>query len=145
MPARKEINFSTDKNGCHICTSHYKIDGYPHFYRKEYGNIKIVRYLWFEKYGFLTRKQMLLHSCDNPACINLAHIRVGSAKDNTNDAKKRGRLAFGTRNGATRLTDNQAREIKYSQETEVVLAEKYNINRATVGYIRRGETWTHIL
>lgn len=35
---------------------------------------------------------MVLHSCDNPLCCNPAHLRVGSAADNTADARERGRI-----------------------------------------------------
>ena len=32
------------------------------------------------------------HHCDNPACVNPAHIFAGTAKDNALDALKKGRL-----------------------------------------------------
>lgn len=35
--------------------------------------------------------KMLLHSCDNPPCCNPAHLRPGSAFDNSMDMRSRGR------------------------------------------------------
>lgn len=35
---------------------------------------------------------MACHRCDNPPCVNPDHLFVGTAKDNTDDAMKKGRL-----------------------------------------------------
>ena len=37
--------------------------------------------------------QFVLHSCDNPACINIKHLRLGTAKDNSADKVNRERYA----------------------------------------------------
>lgn len=37
---------------------------------------------------------MVLHSCDNRACINPAHLFVGTARDNTQDMMKKGRHKY---------------------------------------------------
>lgn len=34
---------------------------------------------------------LILHSCDNPPCVNPAHLRVGTSADNAADREARGR------------------------------------------------------
>ena len=41
--------------------------------------------------GPIPEGQMVLHSCDNPPCINPEHLWTGTAKDNQQDAIKRNR------------------------------------------------------
>lgn len=37
---------------------------------------------------------MVLHSCDNPPCVNPAHLRAGTAAENHQDMVSRGRANF---------------------------------------------------
>jgi hypothetical protein len=89
----------------------------------------------------------VLHSCDNPPCVNPAHLRLGTQQDNANDRVQRNRSAIGARNGKARLTADQVREIRRrraSGESRTSVARAFDINPGTVWYIDQRVTWTHV-
>lgn len=145
MAKRKQIQYRINENGCYICTSHCYHDGYPHFYRKGYGCVKIIRFLWQEKHGMLSKDIFILHNCDNPACINLSHVRAGTAKDNTQDSIKRGRYPLGEKKGNSNLNEDKVRLIRNSPLSERKLGKVFGTDRSTIGYIKRGRTWKHVI
>ena len=91
---------------------------------------------------------ILLHSCDNPPCINPDHLREGSHKDNTNDMIKRGRTAVGENVNTAKLTNKKVLKIrklwKTGKYTKYSLAERFGVSIINISCIIRRKTWTHI-
>jgi len=94
---------------------------------------------------------VIMHICDNPACVNPAHLRIGSQQQNLEDmwAKARGRIAhhIGVNNPASKLTEMDVihiRELAASGASFRGLARQFNLNRKTIAGIVRRETWKHI-
>lgn len=48
------------------------------------------------------------------------------------------------KNGRSKITEQQAKQIKYSSLSNVCLAEEFEISSTVVGYIKNGKNWTHV-
>jgi len=57
---------------------------------------------------------VVMHSCDNPACVNPAHLSLGTQRDNVHDMLRKGRAVnlTGEAHGNAKLTDQQVRAIQ---------------------------------
>jgi len=74
------------------------------------------------------------HTCDNPLCVNPAHVYSGTPSSNMRDKVLRGRASGG---GRAKLTDTQAAEIirRYvAGETAEALAAVYGVTKQAVMY-----------
>lgn len=88
----------------------------------------------------------VLHSCDNPPCINPDHLRVGTKKENTQDCLERGRFrdSNGEANNLAKLTEADVLEIRSSNESPSVLADRFNVDRTNIWMIQTGKTWKRV-
>ena len=95
----------------------------------------------------------VLHKCDNPACVNPAHLFLGTPKNNTDDAIKKGRFdAAGLAIGRfprpmphnRRLTDDDVRAIRATPVGTKGLAAKYGITKQAIVSIRRRKSYQEV-
>lgn len=89
-----------------------------------------------------------LHRCDNPGCVNPAHIFNGTNLTNVVDRDRKGRQAKGERIGVSVLSEAQVREIrskyvprKYSRRR---LALEYGVSHGAIWYVTTGKNWKHV-
>lgn len=112
---------------------------------REGRHVMAHRYSYELANGPITDGLYILHSCDNPACVNPKHLRTGDAYDNTHDAIDRGRLKNppklgGHLNGNSKLTKEQVEIIKSSELKSSVLARAFGVSHSSVSRIRLGKT-----
>lgn len=93
-------------------------------------------------------KPYVLHQCDNPACINPAHLRFGSPQENMDDKVKRNRQSHtkGEKHGCAKLTERSVIDIKeklksYSRGDYSKIAKEYNVSTAAIRNIHNGIRW----
>lgn len=93
----------------------------------------------------------ICHSCDNPPCVNPAHLWVGTQQDNMNDCIVKNRLAnpeetrhIGEENGRTSLTEDDIITIRASDKSRKILAEHFDVDPATISEIQLGNSWQHV-
>lgn len=87
----------------------------------------------------------ILHRCDTPSCVNPAHLRAGTVKENMADREARGRRDVrGEQIGTSKLTTQQVIEIKQSTLGLKALSEKYGVEAQSIWRIRTGKSWAHV-
>ncbi len=88
---------------------------------------------------------VILHTCDNPLCVNPAHLVLGTQKANVHDMLQKKRNVpvrpVGTKSKRAKLTDEQVAEIRASDLGTVALAEKYGVGRHTIQRARYGRSY----
>lgn len=93
--------------------------------------------------------KVVMHKCDQPRCVNPAHLEAGDYKTNTADMIAKGRRgnpkALGNRNFNTKLNPNDVRAIRQRQgESAGSVGRDFGVDHGTILAIWRGITWTHI-
>lgn len=86
------------------------------------------------------------HVCNNPACINPAHLRAGTPRDNAHDRMhaNRGGNLRGENNGRSVLTEEQVRAIRSSQLSGAELGRRYGVSKNMACRIKCGLAWGHV-
>ena len=138
---------------CWLWTASVYPDGYGSF-TVSGKTCQAHRYSGILKFKEITKGQMVRHTCDTRACVNPAHLILGTAKDNSADMVERNRQARGEKQHQAILTDAQALEVlrKYKVAVDtnktygvlVALAEEYHSSKQTIYRITSRQTYTHL-
>ena len=84
----------------------------------------------------------VLHSCDNPLCVNPKHLRIGTHEDNMRD------MAARERSRTTKLTADDVRAIRRMAAEGIIpqrqIAHEFGVSQGNVGFIVAGKTWKHV-
>jgi hypothetical protein len=123
------------------------------FPRAKRGNREMAhRVSWVLTHGAIPNGMLVLHTCDNPLCVNPEHLYLGTYLENSHDAWSRGRMerqrhSVMIRNGvlSKKLTVEEIREIRVATEPQRIIAHRYGISRQFVSDIQRRRRRGYVL
>lgn len=129
--------------GCLEWTSYKPPHGYP-MLNIDGSMRRASRVIWTAAHGPIPDGLLVMHTCDNPACVEITHLKLGTHKDNTQDMLAKGRCAEGERAGAAKLTRAAVTDIKASGCPTAELSTKYSISKSQIRRIKNGDYWRNV-
>lgn len=120
-------------------------DGYGWFSPQHGKKVHAHRVSWMITNGTIPDGLYVLHTCDNPGCVNPKHLKLGTHQDNMDDMVARNRLPSeaGELNHRAKLTWDQVREIRrrYPNFSQQFIAKEYGVSPKTISKIITGIRW----
>lgn len=150
-PKAKRAHNSTDRfwsqvaigKGCWLWQGPRDANGYGRW--RSGGFYLAHRYAYYLTHGSIPNGLHVCHRCDNPPCVNPAHLFAGTDADNQADKVAKGRHLRGEDNGPAKLTWEQVNTIRATWDGTPngrrALAVQYNVSHSTVEKILSGHTW----
>jgi hypothetical protein len=91
----------------------------------------------------------VLHSCDNPSCVNPLHLRAGTQSSNIKEACDKGRKIpptfFGEDNPKSKLTIEKVKFIRANPQLgHKEIANMFGLSPNCIRGVRIGRTWKDI-
>lgn len=121
--------------------------GYGNFGNRYTKSRLAHRFSWFLHHGEeLPSHIFVCHACDNPACVNPAHLWRGTHSDNMADMDAKGRRVISRGEGiaGAKLTESDVHAIRQDPRFHRMIAEDFGVSRAVIGEIKRKRTWAHV-
>ncbi len=126
-----------------------KKDGYnvAQLYRKGVGPkyLQVSRLVLAAFVGPCPDGHEAAHNNGNPNDDRLCNLRWATHKSNMLDRERHGTTVKGERHPAAKLTEEQVRSIRRSAKSHRQLASEFGVSSFSVGQIKRGNTWEHLL
>lgn len=142
-----KVEISIKNNQCWEWQAGHNSDGYGRFWCN--NKTRQAHCIAWELFNHKSSNGLcVLHSCDNPNCVNPEHLSLGTNLDNSRDMVEKGRQSKGEKNGNCKLTGKEVSEIRkrYANEfvTLAALGREYNVSYVQIAYIVKHKGWKEI-
>jgi hypothetical protein len=150
LRARFEAFTLPDPSGCLLWTGAIRDAGYGVIGAGGRGgkSLGAHRVAWELHKGPIPDGLHCLHRCDNPRCVNVDHLFLGTNQDNIADRVRKGRskapIFRGEDHAQAKLTDDDVRRIREDGRFQRVIAAEYGVGQALISKVKRREAWQHV-
>lgn len=142
---------TTEEGECRLWNK-YLGNGVPMVYHD--GRFIQVRKLILTLQGIDVWARYTASRCNNPLCVEPSHIIQRSPKQqhlhmakqvslSPSNPARIAKITKARRAAVGKITQEQAIEIRLSDESGPVLAERFGVTRTMISRIKRGESWAH--
>ena len=142
--ARQKLNELT---GCIEWNGSSDQKGYGHL-RISGKLVKAHRYAWARQNGEIPKGLIIRHKCDNPKCVNIDHLEIGTHIDNVSDMDQRGRRVNAQAKGSchvlSKVSEADIPKIRADNRRQIEIAKDYGISQAVVSKIKLRQAWGHV-
>ncbi len=129
--------------GCWIWKGSIKKDGYGKIGYKSSAHRRSYEYYK----GEIPKGLCVCHSCDIRSCVNPDHLFLGTYKENSQDAVKKGRMTRGSRVENSILTEQMVldiRKMRLSGKEYSEISKHFGIRKATIAHACKNRGWKHV-
>jgi hypothetical protein len=106
----KFVDKGDGEDACWEWTGFRDSEGYGTF--KAPGIKRASHFAFILANGSVPEDRYVLHRCDNPPCVRPDHLFAGTAKDNYEDARSKGRHTHGERHGGRKYDDATFKKVR---------------------------------
>ena len=138
----EHVLFPTVESSCWLWTG-IIVNGYGQIRR---GRKKVKRYYAHRVSWEIHNNRYagifdVMHSCDNPLCVNPDHLSLGTRLENIVDAKNKGRMKGGILSHVN--VENIRKMYSTNKKTQSQIAEIYSVSPSMVSRVVNGERWVN--
>lgn len=130
-------------SGCWIWTAYLSNKGYGELMMRHTKRAALAHRVSYQLFcGPIEDGKFVLHSCDNPSCVNPDHLRLGDQSANMVDmySRKR-RKKFALPNDRIRLPHKAILAIRRDKRSSRDVASIYGVSHVTVQKIRKDDRY----
>ena len=138
----------TKTDGCWEFQGYRNAAGYGHI---GVNNALVLthRFAWMLEHGSIPEGLFVLHHCDNPPCVRINHLYLGTRADNGYDMSARNRHAdvAGDKHPQAKLSSADIpviRDRRERGEELASIADDYGVTPQTIYQIHYRRRWRHI-